>query len=279
MVSRAHSSRLPIATALAGLVLVLYYASVFKPLSRRVDDLDGPLTNLWHSFVTTNRTHEACAGLDFTLVDQRVEELRGALKHLESAQSAVQTRLKLPPEVNARLAEPFQLIDFQNDRSRQAEALTRLAKEKGVACEPAVLNGLPEYSVDLVDPRLLWPRLYFANQLLLAAVHSKVAGLRSLTQLPSISHRKDSVGDGLLEELPMRIELFGPTPAVAQFVTSLPLRGEDLNLVGLDTLLTNKPVFFAGRILARKHSPERPEDVLLELTVSGWVVAAGGPSE
>ena len=110
-------------------------------------------------------------------------------------------------------------------------------------------------------------------------MHSKVAGLRSLTQLPSISHRKDSVGDGLLEELPMRIELFGPTPAVAQFVTSLPLRGEDLNLVGLDTLLTNKPVFFAGRILARKHSPERPEDVLLELTVSGWVVAAGGPSE
>jgi len=72
MASRAHSSRLPIATALAGLVLVLYYASVFKPLSRRVDDLDGPLTNLWHSFVTTNRTHEACACLDFTLVDRRV---------------------------------------------------------------------------------------------------------------------------------------------------------------------------------------------------------------
>lgn len=77
----------------------------------------------------------------------------------------------------------------------------------------------------------------------------------------------------------MRIELFGPTPAVAQFVTSLPLRGEDLNLVGLDAVPGRQTVFFAGRILARKHSPEHPEDVLLELTVSGWVVAAGGPSE
>jgi len=144
MASRAHSSRLPTATALVGLLLAVYYTSVLKPLSRRVADLDKPLTNLWHSFQLTNRTHEACAGLELTNASVRVDELRGALSHLQAAQHLVRSRLQLPPAVNARLAEPFQLIDFQNDRSRQAEALLRLAKELGVACEPATINSLLE---------------------------------------------------------------------------------------------------------------------------------------
>jgi hypothetical protein len=268
---------LPTVTALAGLLLALYYALVLKPLSRRVADLDRPLTNVWHNFVLTNRAYEACAGLDLTNALQRVQGLRGVLTQLQAAQDVARARVQLPPEVNARLAEPFLLIDFQNERSRQAEALLRLAKEKNVACEPAITNGFPEYSFDLDDPRLLWPRLHFAHQLLLAAVHCKVAGLRSLTQLPALSHRIGDPSGGVLEELPMRLEVFGPAESIAQFMTSLPLRGEELSAVGLAAALTNKPAFFAGQILARKHSPERPGDVLLELSVAGLVIAGGEP--
>ncbi len=279
MALHTRTNRLPTATALAGLLLALYYAFVFQPLSRRVASLDQPLTNAWHRLVMTNRAHEACAGLGLSEASRRVDELRGAWNHFEAAQRMVASRLQLPQEINARLAEPFQLIDFQNDRSRQAEALVRLAKEQGVACDLAAVNGLPEYSVDLVDPRLLWPRLFFARQLLLAAVHCKVGGLRALIQLPSIDHRADRSGDGLLEELPMRLELFGPAEAVARFVTSLPLRGDDLNAVGLGAVLTNKPIFLVDQVFARKHSPESPGDVLLELSVSGWVLASGEPPE
>jgi len=276
MASSLHVNRLPAASAVVAVLLALYYASILRPLSRRVTELDAPLTNLWHRFTLTNRTFDACAGLDLTNASLRVDELRGALAQLQSAQDLARARLGLPPDINARLAEPFQLIDFQNDRSRLAAALLRLANEKGVACQPAAASGLPEYSVDLVDPRLLWPRLHLAHQLLLTAVHCQVAGLESLTQLPPASHRSNG-GGGLIEELPMRLEVSGSADAVARLVTSLPLRGDELNTVGLAAALTNKPAFFARQILARKHSPERPGDVRLEIDVSGLVIAHGNP--
>ena len=48
------------------------------------------------------------------------------------------------------------------------------------------------------------------------------------------------------------------------------LGGPELDTVGLAGALTNKPVFFIDQVLARKHSPERPGDVLLDLSVSGY---------
>lgn len=262
--------RLPTATAVAGLVLAFYYALVLKPLAHRAANLDAPLTNVWARLALTNRAYDAWVGLDASNVVRRLEELRNTATNLQTAQRLVQTRLALPGDVTAHLGEPFQLIDFQNDRIRGAEALVRLAKEKGIAVEPPATNGLPEYSVDLLDPRLLWPRLHLAHQILLTAVNCKVAGILSLKQLPSVSHRSAAPGLGQLEELPMRIELFGSADAIAQFMTSLPLRGPELDTVGLAGALTNKPVFFIDQVLARKHSPERPGDVLLDLSVSGY---------
>jgi hypothetical protein len=66
--------------------------------------------------------------------------------------------------------------------------------------------------------------------------------------------------------------MVGPMNALMRFLVSLPLRPPELKAVGLEAL-TNKPALFVGRILLRKHAPDRPNDVHLEMTLSGMVSA------
>lgn len=272
MEATPRSPRVPTFTALAGVLLALYYAAFLRPFAHRVEALDAPLTNTWNAFLQTNATFAACAGLNLANAATRVQTLQTALTNLEAVTQLALTRLELPADIRARLAQPFQLIDFQNERVRLAESLLELAKEKAVAIDPAALNGFPEYSVDLRDPRLLWPRLHFTHQLLLAAVHSKLGGVRALNQLPTLLHDATNPRQTDLVEIPMRIEVFGSADALAIFLASLPLRGRELAHLGAAQTLTNKPAFFIDQALARKHSPERPHDAFLELTVAAWAI-------
>jgi hypothetical protein len=259
-------------TALAGILLALYYAAFLRPFSHRVDALDHTLTNVWHALIQTNTTFPACTGINLTNAADRLATFQTSLTNLDTVTRATLARLDLPPEIRARIAEPFQLIDFQNERARIAEALTRLASDNGITFDPAVLNGLPEYSADLVDPRLLWPRLHACQQLLLTAIRAKPVTIRALSQLPTRQHRAPNPGQPDLEELPMRIDIAGHADALVLFLSALPLRGSELPTLGLPDPPTNKPPFFIDRILTRKHSPERPYDAFLELTLSAWVL-------
>ena len=99
------------------------------------------------------------------------------------------------------------MIDFQNERQRNAEALVRLGAEADVVFDPAATNGLPEYSVDMVEPGLLWARLHASYELLLTALQCKVTTVKALTQLPTVTHRGVSDGAPFAIETPMRLEL------------------------------------------------------------------------
>ncbi|HNQ90127.1 MAG TPA: hypothetical protein PKM73_16035 [Verrucomicrobiota bacterium] len=261
-------TRLPTLLAALAMLLAAAYALVFRPLRQYAAELDKPLVYAWNSLALTNKTADACEGLDATNAAARLQTIRTALTNLESAQRLLEARLALAPEVLTRLNEPFQLIDFQNERQLQANLLARTAKEAKIALEPAATNGLPQYTADLEDPRLLWARLHVAQQLLLTAIHARVAGLRSLTQLPPRPAPADAPARSFAE-LPMQLEVFGPTDALSRLLNSLPLRGPELDVTGLAAALTNKPVLFVDRLLLRKHSPERPEDALLEIVVVG----------
>jgi len=263
--------RLPAVAVWLAVALAVYYFAVFQPLSRRAAGRDKELTSAWQKFVAAAQASPATAGLNLTNCGELLRQLQAGATNLTTAERLVQSRIGLPAEVRAKMSEAFWLIDFENERFQHAAHLAQLAKQKGVALETGATNGLPEYLADMPNPALLWPRLYLADQLLLTAIHCKVGALRSLNQLPSITHRAGAAQGLLLEELPMRIDLIGPMDAVSRFLASLPLLATELASAGLGPGLTNKPALFIDHVLLRKYAPDRPHDVQLELTVCGFV--------
>ena len=57
-----------------------------------------------------------------------------------------------PPALRARLNAPFELVDFQNERSKELDELMRVGKEKQVTVEAPVFSGFPEHTADLRQP-------------------------------------------------------------------------------------------------------------------------------
>lgn len=262
---------IPSVVLLLGLLLGAVYLAAYRPMVRTSAERSKPLTNLWHQLMSATATNPACAGLTLENHAARLQQLRDLSADLEQTRRLVRSRIEPSPDIRARMSEPFLLIDFQNERLRLAEQLFRQAKEKGVECGPGATNGLPAYSVDLAEPALLWPRLQMASQILLAAIECKLTSVRALEQLPSVGHFGYGPGRPYLEETPMRVEITGGHAAISRFLACLPLRGDELQALGLGGQLTNKPALFIGRVLARKSAPDRPEELVAELRLSSFV--------
>ncbi|MCX8107350.1 MAG: hypothetical protein N3G20_00950 [Verrucomicrobiae bacterium] len=271
MAFRSPIKWFPSAVFLATALLGTYYKLVFQPLVRQTAVLDKELVLLWDRLVSSNELVRACAGLSIENHHERVAELKASLVDLQTVQKLISTHIDIPHTTRSRMEEPWQLIDFQIERLQQAGALLRVAKERGVSVEPAALAGLPEYTVDLPEPRLLWPRLDMAVQLVNSAIQCKVGSVKSLNQLPPVTHPGLNRDAPPLEEISMRIELVGVTDSITRFLKTIPTRGETLAQMGFTGPVTNKPVFFVDRLIVRKYAPDRPGEVQVEARVTGFV--------
>jgi hypothetical protein len=254
-----------------GALLAAYLVAVLQPLRHRAAARDKELVALWGRLAATNSVHPVAAGLSLDQLEARLRGLRPAGTNLEVVARLARARIELPREVDEQMRQPFQLIDYQNERLRWITLLSRRAKEQGVSLEAPATDGLPEYLADMDRPTLLWPRLHMAGQLLLSAIHAKTTAVRALAQMPLTDH-----GSGL-RELPMRLEVVGSMETLSRLLVALPSRGAELKVAGLAEVLTNKPAFFVDQLLLRKNSPERPQEVQMELTVSGFVAGRDEP--
>src|SRR5207237_3945128 len=109
------------------LALALYYGLVFVPLNRRAASLDGPLQSSWRRLAASLEQTNATT-LDFRHLTNQLSETRQALTILESARKKAATRLELPAALRARMSATFQLVDYQNERSKQIDLLEQAAK-------------------------------------------------------------------------------------------------------------------------------------------------------
>ncbi|NLH71622.1 MAG: hypothetical protein GX456_01050 [Verrucomicrobia bacterium] len=267
----SHIKWFPSAAFIATVLLGAYYRLAYQPLVRASAAQDKELVTLWGRLVSSNEQVRACRGLSIENHNERVMELNGALANLDRAQELIKQRIEIGVATRAKMEQPWQLIDFQIERLQQAGALLRIAKENRVTVEAAALAGLPEYSVDLPEPRLLWPRLDMAAQLLTAAIQSKVTSIRNINQLSPITHPGPTRDAPALEEVAMRIELVGSAESATRFLKSIPATGDRLVALGFTGTVTNKPVFFIDKVLVRKFAPDRPGEVQLEARVCGFV--------
>src|SRR5437016_2372483 len=216
----------------AALALAAYYLFLFVPLGRKAAYFDAPLQKAWKKLAVAAEQTNAAA-IDFRQITNQLSETKQALAELEGGKRRALGRIELPAAVRARLSRPFELVEYLNERSKELDDLARLGRQNLVTLETGALNGLPEHTAETRQPELLWAALSLANDLLSAAIISKVSAVHTL-QVPLVITNSDFSS---LVEVPLQIELTGSASKVLAFMQSLPMRGEELKAQGI----TNAP--------------------------------------
>ena len=260
---------------LGGVGLALYFLAVYRPLSRHAARLDEPLMGYWRDLGALTLPTKGFTGQVLPRIVEALQQVQSSLVTLDKAGQSITTLLQLDPVVRAKLGEPFQLIDFQNERQLQLEELGKLAGQQQVRLDPGVAAGFPEYTTDRQQPALLWAQLTLLRHLLVGAVNAKVTVVTGVKLPPIQFHASRTNSRDFLAEVPLQIELSGPAPAVIRFLQSLPLRTEEIKARGLPEALTNKPALFINQVFVRKEGRDKAEDVRLELTACSFVYREG----
>lgn len=246
------------------------YLFVFVPIDRKAGNLDAPLEKSWRQLAAALGQTNALK-LDFVSITNQFNATRAALTTFEIARKQARARVELDAALREQISAPFLLVDYQYEAGRRMDALARLAKQEGVVLEPAVLVGFPEQSADMKEPALLWAELAFLDSLLTTAINAKVAAIHFIAaQMPLMNAPVANNGRSLAE-LPMQIELTGAIANVARFLQTLPLRADEIQAAGLPAAPTNKPALFIDRLVLRKQSPDKPDEVRVSLRAVGFV--------
>ena len=251
--------------------LALYYFLIFQPLLERAETLDKPLDDVWQELVDFSTESSAVRDLDLEQINKTRKTLESSLAATEKIRETISARVELEPEIRVKMNEPFYLIDFQNERQKRIEQLIDLAKARKVTLDPAALAGFPEYKAETRDPSVLWAQLSIVDQVLALAINSKVGQVKSVSLLPTQPESNVKDAEAHWREIPLRIELIAPMASAADFLFAMPLRAEEMKTAGLPESLPGKPALFLERVLLRKQTPEKPDEVNLDVVVSGFV--------
>jgi hypothetical protein len=253
------------------LALGAYYLFVFLPLGRRAESLNAPLQRAWQSLTNALDQTNAVA-IDFQRITNQLSETHQALAILETAKSQASARLQLPAPVRARMTGPFQLVEYQDERSKELDELSLLAKQHNAAIDPAVFANFPEHTADVKQPTLLWGALAFVDGLLRTAIQCNVGAIHSLEAPLAITNAPPTSTLERLAEIPLQVEFTSTVASATKLIQSLPLRAEEIRSAGLPEAPADKPVLFIDRLIITKQSPEKPDEVHVSLRAVGFVL-------
>ena len=259
---------------LIGLALALFYLLVFVPLARQAQDLDEPLQKGWRKLAASLDQTNAFA-LDFLRITNQLYETRQSLALLESAKKKAAARLELAPALRARLGATFQLVDYENERSQQMDELIRQAGQRQVALDPAVLAGFPAHTMDVQEPALLWAALAFTGDLLNTALRCQVSAVHSLEVPLPLTNAVPALDPDHVRtwtEIPIEVEFTASADSAARLIQSLPRRADELHAAGLPEAPSSKVPLFLDRLIIKKQTPDKPDEVRVWLRATGFVL-------
>jgi len=253
--------------------LAAYYLFIFLPLGRRAQSLDAPLQKAWQKLaISLDPEHTNTVTIDFLRITNQIGETRQALIVLENAKRQATTRLQLAPTLRARMNAPFQLVEYQNERSKQLDELGTAAKQMQVTVEPAVFAGFPEHTADVRQPALLWAALSAIDGLLRTAFQCKVTAIHSLEVPLVLTNAPATNGTDRVAEIPLQVEFTASAGSATRLLQCLPLRAEEVHAAGLSNVPADKPVLFIDRLVISKQSPDKPDETRMSLRAVGFVL-------
>jgi hypothetical protein len=261
--------RYQLIVGLMSLGATLLYLGIFRPLSRRAVELDRSLQSVWRKLADINIKNQARLGWDEEIVAENRRFAERSFSALQRAAQRTRDLLEFDAAVGERLQEPFQFLDYEQQRLRMIDDLRNLAAAKKVGLEPGAVAGYPEYTFGKEKPNLLWAQLAVVNRILTAAVASGPSTVRSLSLLPARIHNSPEGGRVLYEEYPARLEFTGPTASVFDFLLSLSGNVAGTNAAGASPS-ASRPLLFINDIIL-KASTNSPNEVALEAVVSGFL--------
>lgn len=256
---------------LVGLGLLGYYVLFYLPLAHRAASLDEPLQKAWRKLAGSVDQTNAMT-LDLVRLTNQLSDTRQALAVVESTKKEAATRLDLSGELKAKMNAPFQLVDYQNERSKQIDELDKQAKEQKIAVDAAVFAGFPEHTIDTADPALLWPALTLTDDLLATAIRCKVSAIHSLEVPLTSTNSPGAETAGRWDWIPLQLEFTASAASAEQFVQSLPLRAEEIRAAGLPPAPADKTPLFIDRLIIKKQSPEKTDEVRVWVQAVGFVL-------
>lgn len=256
---------------LAGVVLAAYYLFVLLPLGRRAESLNEPLQKAWQKLSISLDQSNATA-VDFLQITNQLSETRQALLILENATQQATARLQLGAAVRAKMRADFALVEYENERSRQLEELGNLAKQQGVAVEPAVFASFPGHTADVKQPALLWAALSLTDSLLQSALRCKVTAIHSLEVPPVLTNAPPTNSTDRLAEIPLLLEFSGSAASAVRLLQCLPLRADEVRAANLPEAPADKPLLFVDRLVVQKQSADKPDEVHVWLRAVGFVL-------
>lgn len=273
MISPQKSQAVQRMLLLGGVFLFLAYVLVYLPLCDRVAGLDKPLVDTWRAIQHARIVEASVKGVSSEPLEQRLREMEILSRRLAGLSNTLAARIAFDAAVRAKMRQPFQLVDYQNELQLNKEELQGLAAAQNVTLAPAALAGYPEYSADLVQPELLWGHLAVTHEALKLAVACQVSNIVSVSVRPPRPLGADESAPVFAYELPAQLQLVGTMPAITRFLASLPASAKEAKpSLGLPDFSASKPALFIDRILLRKEPPDKPNLVRLEVRLAGLLI-------
>jgi hypothetical protein len=239
-------------------------------LARRAASVDEPLQKNWRKLAASIDQTNATT-LDLTRLTNQLLETREALTLIENTKKEAALRLELSPALKSKMAAPFQLVDYQNERSKEMDELGKQARDLKVEVDPAVFAGFPEHTIDTADPALLWPALSLTDDLLSTALRCKVKVIHSLEVPLATTNAGGSEAYGRWDQIPLQIEFTASADSALRFIQSLPLRSEELRAADLPATSVDKSPLFIDRLIIKKQTPAMPDEVRVWLQAIGFI--------
>jgi hypothetical protein len=255
---------------IAFVVLAVYYVAIYRPLSDKERAQAAPFEAMQARLRTAGTNNPAVSGLSDETLKGLEQSLLQSLTNLARAREVIAERYAPEPAIVTNLSRPFQLIDYQNDRLGRRDRLVGLAAERKVKLAPAVIAGLPEFTVENPGPELLWGQLSLADGMLRAAIEARVVSVEQLSMAAPVNHPTPASSEHRLVELPLRLEVVGTFDSVSRLLAIVLLDSKaraELKLTGVDGL----PGATLQHILLRKETTQPPGNVRLAVEFRGFL--------
>lgn len=261
--------RFQLALALASAVLGALFFLFFYPLARQVAGLDPILTATWDRIFDINLRNKAKLGMDSRAMTKSLVLAEKSVQAVHGASQNIKERIELEPDIRDWMAQPFQLIDYDQRRLQLIADLQRTAAAAGTKVNPSVLKGFPEYLKRKENPDFLWAQLSLYHQAVSAAVAQRPSVIRSAMVLPVVFHAGVGESKAGWAEIPIRLELSGSMEAAYKVLLSVPLRGGEMQTNGLGECNAAKPAMFINKFVI--NATTNGSEVALDAIVSGFV--------
>jgi hypothetical protein len=266
---------------LAVIGLAIMHLAVLRPLAQKVREERAPLQSLSQSLARATVEAGLPTGTDFLALTEHLSSLRAASVAFSAAEREARPRLEHPLEVQQRLDEPFQFVEFLNESQRRIEELTGLAQAGRVSLTAGLARGFPRYQVELARPELLWVQLATVNRVLRTAIRAGVRDVSevSVEPLPLLDSGESGFAPGLTgttnvwSTLRVHLTVNGTMDALGRLLVALALTPEELKRTGLPEDLAARPALFLDHLMLRRTQLDAPEQAQLDLVVSTVVPA------